>query len=59
MCFASQKIQQISHNLDVYFSSNFLTDTIKSCLGVCPVAAHIGNLLARKESLETKRLVPL
>lgn len=26
---------------------------------MCPVAAHIGNQLARKESIETKRLVPL
>lgn len=58
MHFASQKMLQINHNQDMDSVSYSPTDVIKSCLGVSPVAAHMGNQLARKESLETKSLDP-
>lgn len=43
-----RKIQHISHNWDARSLSSSLADVIKSCLGVGPVAAHTGNLVARE-----------
>lgn len=43
-----RKSQHISHKWGARALSSSLADVMKSCLGVGPVAAHTGNLVARE-----------